>query len=771
MSANDFIAGVFGEAATALLKSVERRPEFAPFLLPRVVAAWVKSNPSFSGNIPGVLNSELALSKTESGYQGYLRHGAETFEIKDSSEYYVTALVLNSLGMSGLTKAEVNGAELNRLGIVVDSLLSKAIDSLVKVDLPGRTALPHPVQGPTGPVAPQKQPNRSQRAAPTAQTNLDATPAPKSKPKLPKKPRAAPQEQKPELIVQHNIHSEGLAHADELGGLAAPSLSISKKDHPNESFGNITLVAHPSMVDPKHGVPVFAADIYSPRHPRAKFEIHRKGYSKLKEGLEPHIKKLGGYSGDLEERIESGGAKEAFESGNVKPALAHWFLSEKGHKIPDFQKEASLTHGHVSGQPEMQEFWKQHGAGKQFQHGDEYHQKMSDAISRSLDSYAAATHGEDGPEAVQAAAKDFKEDFIHPETGLAFIGKADALGRDADKLSRGGKEIDTNKTKEHVLAQAEKHGPEFKRWAMEKLQQAEGFPYIPKRSYNTGKVRKLDYNLQNILKEVTSKVQGGEDFFHGLGHARSTGAKKFKTLEDIKGSAHKLVPPEQFEAEKKSSSDMFHDLAKEFGAHHAGNGFQVPEALAEAIHHSFKRGKSLSSELRESGFSDVPPELVSKASKFARQLADMPTEYFEAKPQRIVKFNEFHGAAVPHDVDEDTLRILSKHGINHVEKYGDPESGHPSRAEAIRRIAEGKKLMLSEKVPHNAIVLSKHEAQGQCKLCGGAQLAKGELKGCICIEDVLPNFEVRERLTDLVLIPGSNVTQEEIVAVRKTLIG
>ena len=53
--------------------------------------------------------------------------------------------------------------------------------------------------------------------------------------------QAAPQEGPRNLLVQHNLREEGLLHLDELGGIPAPSLAVSRKEHPLEGFGEVTL--------------------------------------------------------------------------------------------------------------------------------------------------------------------------------------------------------------------------------------------------------------------------------------------------------------------------------------------------------------------------------------------------------------------------------------------------------------------------------------------------------------------------------------------------
>src|SRR5690606_28851733 len=54
-----------------------------------------------------------------------------------------------------------------------------------------------------------------------------------------------------ELIAIHEIKPEGLLHADSMGGLAVPSLGVVKRGQLSTGFGDITLIAPTTMIDPK----------------------------------------------------------------------------------------------------------------------------------------------------------------------------------------------------------------------------------------------------------------------------------------------------------------------------------------------------------------------------------------------------------------------------------------------------------------------------------------------------------------------------------------
>jgi len=70
------------------------------------------------------------------------------------------------------------------------------------------------------------------------------------------------------LIAHHNINTEGLRVAQDIGGIPMPSIAISNANYPVQSFGDISLLLRPDQIDPKKGVNVFPADGYTGRQPK-----------------------------------------------------------------------------------------------------------------------------------------------------------------------------------------------------------------------------------------------------------------------------------------------------------------------------------------------------------------------------------------------------------------------------------------------------------------------------------------------------------------------
>lgn len=97
---------------------------------------------------------------------------------------------------------------------------------------------------------------------------------------------ALQQEQVKNLVALHNLSPDNFLHAVRMGGLPAPSVAISRTEHPLEKFGDITLIGSTDLVDPaQKKSKVFNADVYSPRYPTVERDIDRTALKKYEKEL------------------------------------------------------------------------------------------------------------------------------------------------------------------------------------------------------------------------------------------------------------------------------------------------------------------------------------------------------------------------------------------------------------------------------------------------------------------------------------------------------
>lgn len=87
------------------------------------------------------------------------------------------------------------------------------------------------------------------------------------------------------LVAVHNTTAKKLLHAIRMGGMAVPSLAIARADIGFDNFGDITLIAPPSLIDPRGGgaARVFDADVYSPRYPQISHKVNDRKFRALIE--------------------------------------------------------------------------------------------------------------------------------------------------------------------------------------------------------------------------------------------------------------------------------------------------------------------------------------------------------------------------------------------------------------------------------------------------------------------------------------------------------
>lgn len=149
----------------------------------------------------------------------------------------------------------------------------------------------------------------------------------------------------PDLVAVHNISDRSLAFADEVGGIAMPSLAVIKKGIPFSNYGDITLIAPKDLIDPKanSAAKVFNADVYSPRYPDITYKVDEKILMPLAEEIASTIKMAYENSSDsfyknrapskytviesLKDAIENNRVEYIGEKQDIK---AFWLIKNEG---------------------------------------------------------------------------------------------------------------------------------------------------------------------------------------------------------------------------------------------------------------------------------------------------------------------------------------------------------------------------------------------------------------------------------------------------------
>ncbi len=211
---------------------------------------------------------------------------------------------------------------------------------------------------------------------------------------------------------------------------------------------------------------------------------------------------------------------------------------------------------------------------------------------------------------------------------------------------------------------ANEYRGEFEQWAEKQADKAFGEPMI-----KVGNQLK-PITLENVVKAMKSSVVVNKEktMTVGAGKVRARSAQKFKSIEEIQNNRDKVTDSETANIQNAyiaGKMERFRQLAsKDSNFQDSFDAFnEAMDALAKV---AGSRGKitedKVRAELKKRGF-DASDETVKLGVDILERLDKSLTDYFEAKPQRAVKFNEFAGAVVPKKTAPETIARLEKEGI------------------------------------------------------------------------------------------------------------
>ena len=137
-----------------------------------------------------------------------------------------------------------------------------------------------------------------------------------------------------DLVVVHNLSERKLLEAIDLGGLAVPSIAITKDSVGHENFGEISLIFKSDTINPAdYRNKVFESDVYSKRFPKVVHKITEKSLkefaNRFRESANVFNDSVSGYAEELNENTKEYG----FNTIEHKYWTKLQFLKENGVDI------------------------------------------------------------------------------------------------------------------------------------------------------------------------------------------------------------------------------------------------------------------------------------------------------------------------------------------------------------------------------------------------------------------------------------------------------
>ena len=256
------------------------------------------------------------------------------------------------------------------------------------------------------------------------------------------------------------------------------------------------------------------------------------------------------------------------------------------------------------------------------------------------------------------------------------------------KRKDGSTYIDSIKLREDVEKKlnAKATAKAFEEWKNEISEKLLGEPKIEVKG------RKVDLTLENVVEAMVGQQQNKQKGALGntKGSVIAASAKRIKSMKSLKTEANNKISGDiDIEDESNNTNKAYEDVKQGIDAfmndmveHYAYNStFDAFNDALQVLIMMQQKNKSFDVAARSNDFTPTD-EMREKAEKLVEQISNLPVRYFEAKPQRAVKFDEIKAAIVPKGTDKTLIKELKSHGI-HIEEY--EQDVEQSRLDATKR--------------------------------------------------------------------------------------
>lgn len=527
-----------------------------------------------------------------------------------------------------------------------------------------------------------------------------------------------PIEETKDLIAIHNTTEEKLLSALELGGLPSPSIAIMKAENTrgNNDFGNISLVFDKSTVDPQADTAnkVYSSDAYTPITVRAEHKLNEDKawdvYSKIRElskqKLAYNLNPSSFHPDNLKSSIDSaGGINELIDSYKNDYAFKELYLADTAEPIKNVvEKEIKTT---VSKEDtDLFDYFN-----------DTIGNVLDEIKSRPLIPSKIWVNDYD-TQVVNAITDYFKELIpgISSENIENIFNNSDKFGTPMQRkkyafsalryLKNGSTTVKTEQDNEatHKLIDEKINQDEYEQWlydlfdgVVEKKGISKGKdPYTEMGNRRSWESLYWDYNLENIVKAMNAQNAQGGNFL--VSNIIGGSAYNYGSINEIRNDKSRLqsIDTEQYEKLRDNLYNRFREISQSMTKY--DDPFAVADVIVEGIAKTkTKSGLAnyLKTELK--GWANYSDMAVDDIWSLVNDIRALPTEYFEAKPQRAVYFNEVYNAVIPDNSSEMLKNALANAGINYSEyKAGDNDS----RAEVLNSMDS---IKFSDKVSNDDV--------------------------------------------------------------------
>lgn len=541
----------------------------------------------------------------------------------------------------------------------------------------------------------------------------DASEASVAEKRLPVKARFSmdePVEQTQDLMAIHNLDGKKMDSMLQLGAIPSPSVAIVKASQGHTQYGDYTLVFPRQSIDPQadRRNKVYGADAWTPTAANAiverevNYEARRAAEQKIAQmanqvagGIFSRDSVIGSRVDEVATMDEAELAKQLSRDDAVRAA----YLAEQGKDIEPVLKEKVWD---SFGNQALQDYTEKIGAQElaqlyvKLETGERLTEAELETARESIMEAWIADH-----EYALSRRPELREtriarqrDKISDVRVEDFIRNAEALYEDGGQTRDG---VDRYATQDRLREAVD--DADVEAWVRGQLHGVLGEPGIyngKERFTASGRRRSFQethgaYTAENIVKAMNQASARGESYWGvGAKGILSVATPRYGSVDAIHADEGRLqnMPEEEYnrllqELDKRIEG-IVADVQKTSGS------YDMDEIAGLLMENAGQDAMRIQQAFSRQGY-DIDGGLATEIAGMYRQAAEMPTGYFEAKPQRVVTFDE-PVCIAPDDCPPERLEKMKAAGLNVIEY----EAGNDEQRMEIARSLKGMRFSVDE---------------------------------------------------------------------------
>lgn len=504
------------------------------------------------------------------------------------------------------------------------------------------------------------------------------------------------------LIAEHNLTQEKLEKALEIGAFPSPSIAIVQAEQGHTNYGEYSVVFPASTIDPEADSRnrVYGADAWTPTSSNATVEYRVD--ADAKRAFERSIRELSAQVADGVFRGDSTLGKAGIEEETTKtsreiaeqiaqyPEVKAAYLADKGENINPVYKAREYDN---IGNAVLQRYTDNVGVQNlawiiaQMDMGDAQSvaqaelQRVRQAIGEEYAERFARILDRK-PERKAERVSEYAENKMYSSM------RAEDFIRHAWEMVQDGGQIRGDVDKMAMQDELDRKAPtqDVAVWAEKQLQDVigEGGIYNNEDRYTSRGDRRSfeqthwELNAENLVRAMAqAEERGANIMWYDAGGLLAAATPEYRSISEIHADEGRLQTLEQEAYEGKvmelqqNLDNVVERILRE--TKHKAYGYQdESQLITEALIKTAQGGDSLQS-IREGMAAeeyDIDRATAMQIQELFQQAKEIPTSYFEAKPQRVVGFDEAVALLAPESAPADLMERAEDAGLRVIRYTG-----------------------------------------------------------------------------------------------------